>query len=103
MIVCRRFQPNCICIVLNLGDGAGEKERHAVCHLQVNPSEYINDCGLSPVLSNCYLLSFQSGEAAYSEGDGIKCLTPTEGGGQFAMFCGGGGTNRGPLLGLHGM
>lgn len=80
-----------------------EKERHAVCHLQVNPSEYINDCGLSPVLSNCYLLSFQSGEAAYSEGDGIKCLTLTEGGGQLAMFCGGGGTNTGPHLGLHGM
>lgn len=88
----------------NLGDGVGAKERHAVCCLQVNPSEYINDCGaiscafklLSPVLSKWR-------GCVYSEGDGIKCLTLTEGGGQFAMFCGGRDTNRGPLLGLHGM
>lgn len=77
------------------GGWGWRKERHAVCHLQVNPSEYINDCGLSPVLSNCYLLSFQSGEAAYSEGDGIKCLTLTEGEVSLPCFVGEGAQTEG--------
>lgn len=78
------------------------KERRVVSCLQVNRSEYINDCGaiscpfklLSPVL-----LKWR-GEGGWDK------VASSEGGGQFAMFSGGRGTNRGPLgpsLGLCGM
>lgn len=70
------------------------KERHVVSCLQVNRSEYINDCGAI----SCPFKVVRGGG-----GDKVSC---TGGSGQFSMFSGGRGTDRGPLgpsLALHGM
>lgn len=90
------MQWSCFCplwsyAVLRMGgwEWVRGKERHVVSCLQVNRSEYINDCGAI----SCPFKVVRGGG-----GDKVSC---TGGSGQFSMFSGGRGTDRatGPLFG----
>lgn len=99
--VCLHHDPkalNLSAIETKWGRGKGWwADRHPIGCLQVKQSANAWIIrGLSPVLSNCYLLSFHTGEAEWEGGWDVASHTHWQRGGQFVVCCGGGGTNRGP-------